>query len=135
MKLTQQPNLRAEDFQGWKEADSLFKILNPFFNDVGQILDHNIDFDTNFKAVTKSFNQTGITLPIKFVWPYPKFAPMDLRVIKAKVSKTPVIMLCAWDYNASTSEISISKMVQIVGTTTEAVSSTSVYDFTVRVSI
>ena len=135
MRLVQQPNLRSEDFPDFKSADALFKILNPFFVDLGQILDENIDFSQNIKSVTKSFSSKGIAVPVNFSWPFPKFQPVTLIVTQATKDGTPIAMAAAWSYNASSAIVSISKLVQIEEPSNLAIVNTSTYNFTVRVTV
>ncbi len=135
MRLNQQPLLRAEDFPDFKEANSLFNILNPFFADLSQIFDRNIAFSDNFNSVTKVFSQTGITLPLKFTWPFPKFQPQELTVIKAKIDAVPACFVCSWDYDASNSLVTISELMQVAVPSNLNINSTSKYEFTVRVII
>ena len=135
MRLTQGLNLRAEDFPEFKEAESLFRALNPFFTDVGNIFDHNIDYTANIKSVTKDYVSTGVQLPIVFEWPFPKFAPAQLSVISARVNNTPSILLAAWEYNASTFEVSISKLFEVTAAGNAAPSNANRYAYIVRVTI
>lgn len=135
MRLNQQPLLRGEDFPDFKEAGSLFNILNPFFADLAQIFDRNIQFTDNFRAVTQTFSQTGVTLPLRFAWPYPKFSPVELLVVKAKVDNVAACLACSWDYDASSGQISISELMQVAVPSNIAISATSKYEFTVRVII
>lgn len=135
MKLSQQPTLRAEDFPDFEDAPRLFTILNPLINNIAQIFDQNIDYTTNVKAVTKTFSQTGVTLPLKFTWPFPKYTPASLAVIQAKINLTPRILVAAWEYNASNYEISVTQLIQVSVPNNEAISANSRYDFTIRVTI
>lgn len=135
MRLNQQPVLRGEDFPDFKEAGSLFNILNPFFADLAQIFDRNLQFTDNFYSVTKTFSQTGVTLPLRFSWPFPKFQPQELTVVKAKVDTVAACLACSWDYDASSGQVSISELMQVAVPSNIATNSTSKYEFTVRVII
>lgn len=135
MKLAQQPTLRAEDFPDFKDAPRLFTILNPLINNIGQIFDQNIDYSTNVKSVTRSYSQTGVTLPLRFPWPFPKYTPLALSVIQARVNQVAQVLVAAWEYNASTSEVSVTQLIQVGVPNNQTVVSTSKYDFTIRVTI
>lgn len=135
MKLSQQPTLRAEDFPDFEDAPRLFTILNPLINNIAQIFDQNIDYATNIKSITRSFSQTGVTLPLKFTWPFPKYTPGSLAVIQAKIDLVPKILVAAWSYNASNYEISITELIQVSVPNNEAIVPTSRYDFIIRVTI
>lgn len=135
MKLNNQPTLRAEDFPDFKEASKLFFILNPFINNVGQIFNQGIDYQTNFRSITQAYQSTGVTLPFVFSWPFPKFTPVSLDIVQAKVNNTPSILLAAWSFNASTSEVSITRLVEVTSAGIVSISTTSTYEFTVRVTI
>ena len=135
MKLTQKPVFRVEDFPTLKEAQKLFSTLNPLITNLNQIFDNNIDFATNIRSVTKNFYQIGITLPTSFTWSHAGFTPQSLQIVKAKVDTIPCAMQAAWDFNASTSLITISAVYILGSSTNTAISATSVYEFTVRVTI
>lgn len=135
MKLTQKPLFRAEDFPGWKDSQRLFNALNPFITNLNQILDNNIDYTSNIRSVTRYFSQTGITLPLTFSWPYNGFQPQSLDIVKAKVDGVAACLQAAWDFNASENSISISAVYQLGTTSNTAISETSVYEFTVRVTV
>ncbi len=135
MKLSQFINLRAEDYPGFKEGPRLFSVLNPLFVQLRQIFDGNVEFESNIKSILKSFNSTGVTLPVTFAWPYPLVTPQILQITQATVNGTPAILLPAWSYDSSTYQISITSLVQITTSGTFGVSSSSVYKFNVRVSV
>lgn len=135
MKLTQNPNLRAEDFPKFESAEDLFKILNPFFVDINNVLDQNIDFSENIKSLTKNFVSKGVSLPIKFTWSYPKVTPNSVSIIKAKVDNSPACFVCSWDFDASNSNIVIYEIFQLSGTSIVPISNSSIYNLTIRVTV
>ena len=136
MKLNQSTNLRVEDFPDQKEwVGRLFVILNAFMGSIEQIIDQNIDYTTNIKAVTKEYDSSSLTVPIKFSWPYPGFPPVELRIAKAMSGTTATVLMPAWEYNASTQEISITALYELSTTATTAIAVGTRYRFTVRVSV
>lgn len=136
MKLNQTTNLRVEDFPSEREwIGRLFTLLNPFVVAVGQILDLNIDFSTNIRSVTKAFDSSSLTVPITFAWPHSGYPPADLTVVKAMSDTTPTVMLAAWEYNASTEEVSITSLYEVTAGTVAAITTGTRYRFTVRVTI
>jgi hypothetical protein len=79
MKLNQLPNFRVEDFpsqQSW--IGKFFTQINPFIQAINQVLDLNIEFGTNIKAVTKEYTITSFQ-SFGLQWPYKNNPPVDLR--------------------------------------------------------
>lgn len=135
MKLTQLPNLRVEDFpteMNW--INRLFIQLNPFNRLIYQILDNNIDFITNIKAVTKEYNISSFQA-FNFLWPFKDADPNDLRIIKALkgVQQTPTILLPAWSYDKTNRLINITNILEINETYIASLSGE--YKFTIRATI
>lgn len=135
MKLSQFINLRAEDYPNLQDGPRLFSVLNPLFTQLKQIFDSNIDFDSNIRSVTVPFNQTGIALPMSFAWPYTQFTPRELVVLQATVSGTDAVLLPAWHYDASTSQIVVTSLFHVTANSTALVGNSSVYKFQIRVSV
>lgn len=135
MKLTQQPNLRVEDFapdQSW--LAKLFTQLNPFIADVNQVLDQNVDYTTNIKSVTRPYTIQQF-VPFTFQWPYQNYPPIQVFVTQASkgTSQTPTCLLLAWSYNLSSSVISVSSMSEVIGGAVSGLSGQ--YQFTVRATV
>lgn len=136
MKLNQIPNFRAEDYpseQSW--ISRLFVSLNPFIQSVNQVFDQNVDYSTNIKTVTKSYDILTFQ-PFSFQWAYSDATPVELTIVKAlKGSQlTPTVLFAAWAYDPSTLTISVSRMAEI--TSTPAIAALSGrYQFTIRVSV
>ena len=137
MKISQSNNLRAEDFpdqSAW--IGRLFIILNSFITSVNQVIDQNIDFATNIKSVTKDYDVSSLTYPIKFQWAFPQAAPISLVICKAMKDGVATNLLPAWTYNASTQEITITYLSECLSTGT--IGATSIgprYKFTVRATV
>lgn len=135
MKLSQVPNFRVEDFQSEQSwIGRLFIQLNPFIQSVNQVFDQNIDFGTNFKSVTKDYDITTFQ-SFNFSWPYSGATPIDLRVVKALKGSTltPTILQAAWQYNSTTSVITVTRMVELTSSAVAELSGR--YQFTVRVTV
>lgn len=135
MKLNQIPNLRVEDFpnqQDW--IGKMFIQLNPFIQAVNQVLDKSVDFTANIKTVTKDYDITSFQA-FNFTWTYPESPPNDLRVTKALKGSTliPTILLPAWQYDASTQIITVSRIVEVNDVSVSTLSGR--YQFTVRASV
>lgn len=135
MKINQVPNFRVEDFpseQSW--IGRMFIQLNPLIQSINQILDENIDFSTNIKAVTRDYSITTFQ-PFNFTWGFPGFTPVDLRVIQANKgsTQTPTILQAAWSYNSTTQLISVTRMVEITESAVAQLSGS--YQFKVRVTV
>lgn len=136
MRLSQVPNLRVEDFaseQSW--IGRLFVQLNPFIQSVNQVFLNNVDYATNIKSVTKDFVVNAFQ-PFSFQWPFPETIPNDLRVIKAfrGTSQTPTILLASWDFNTTTSVVSVSRIVEVTESLTIAELDAR-YQFSIRVTV
>jgi hypothetical protein len=136
VKLNQTTNLRVEDYPDQaKWIGRLYIVLNSFFSNIDQILDSNIDFSTNIRSITKDFNTTTLTYPIKFAWPHEAYPPIDLQVCKAMADGTAIALIPAWDYNASTKEISVSALTQVSSSGASATTIGPRYKFTIRVTV
>lgn len=135
MKLTQVPNLRVEDFPSEQEwIGRLFIQLNPFIQSLNQIFLNNIEFSNNIKSVTREYSISSFQ-EFSFQWPYKDAAPVDVRVVKGFKGSTltPTILLAAWDYSASTSQITISRMVEVNSTSVSELSGQ--YKFSIRATV
>lgn len=136
MKLTQVPNLRLEDFPSEQQTwlGRLFINLNPFIQSLNQILDNNIDYATNIKAMTRQYDITQFQ-PFSFTWAFKTTPPVSLVVTKALkgTDLTPTILGLAWNYDASTALISVTSMAEIATTGVSELSGR--YQFTVRATI
>lgn len=136
MKLNQTPNFRVEDFtsqQDW--IGKLFIQLNPFIQNLSQIFDQNIDYASNIKSATQTFNIKEFTSTgFGMQWPYAD-APVDVRVVSAfrGDNKTPTVLVCAWSYNASKNTITISNLIEIGSTSNTVANGT--YSFTIRATV
>jgi hypothetical protein len=136
MKINQSTNLRVEDYvdqSAW--IGRLFTVLNAYFANIDQIFDQNVDYATNIKSVKREFDLSQFTYPIKFAWPFPQAAPTNLQVTKATVGVEATALLAAWEYNASTSEISVTALTEFVGATVRVPVANSRYRFTIRATI
>jgi hypothetical protein len=117
MKLSQVPNFRVEDFQSEQSwIGRLFINLNPFIQ------------------VTKDYDITSFQ-EFSFSWPFANVTPVDLRIVKAAkgTSLTPAILLAAWEYSATNSTISVTQMVEVTSSGSQALSGR--YQFSVRVTV
>jgi hypothetical protein len=135
MKLSQVPNFRVEDFQSEQSwIGRLFINLNPFIQAVNQVFENNVDFSTNIKSVTKDYDITSFQ-EFSFSWPFANVTPVDLRIVKAAkgTSLTPAILLAAWEYSATNSTISVTQMVEVTSSGSQALSGR--YQFSVRVTV
>lgn len=135
MKLTQVPNFRVEDFpseQSW--IGRMFIQLNPLVQSLNQILDQNIDYLTNLKSITKTYDISTFQA-FSFTWPYPNFIPNELTVTKALKgnSNTPTILLAAWNYDSTNSLITVSRMVELLTGSVAELSGR--YQFSIRATI
>lgn len=136
MKLSQNPNLRVEDFPGEQDwIGRLFTQLNPFFTAVAQVFDSNIDFATNIRSVTREYVVTTGFQSFSLQWPFKGYTPVDLRVTKAtRGSQTePTILLAAWRYDASQSIVTVTNLVELDSSGVKSMSGR--YTFIIRVSI
>jgi hypothetical protein len=134
-QLNQLPNLRVEDFpseQGW--INKLFVQLNPFIQSVSNLFNNNIDFSTNIKSISRVYDITDFQ-EFGFLWSFTDSIPIDVRVIKATkgTQQTPTILLLAWSYNTTTKQITISRMVEVNGTSVSELSGR--YQFTIRATV
>jgi len=66
------------------------------------------------------------------LWSFP---PVELRVAKAMAGTVAAVLLPAWDYNASTQEISITSLIELKAGVAANVAIGTRYRFTVRVSV
>jgi len=136
MKLNQVPNFRVEDFQSEQTwIGRLFIQLNPFVQAVNQVLNGNVDFGSNLKSVTRSYDITTFQ-EFSIQWPYMDNPPVDLRIVKALkgTTQTPTILLVAWEYDLANTLITVNRIVEI--TDTPAVASLSGrYQFTIRATV
>jgi hypothetical protein len=135
VKLSQVPNFRVEDFaseQSW--IGRLFINLNPFIQAVNQLTDQNVDFSTNIKAVTKSYDITTFQA-FSFKWPFTGDAPVQLQVVKALKGNLlePTLLMASWSYDSTTNSISVVRMVEINATSVSELSGR--YQFTLRVTV
>lgn len=115
MKLTNIPNYRIEDFPSQQEwIGKLFIQENPFVQSLSQVLDQNIDYSTNIKSVTRSYDITTFQV-FSFTWAFPGFTPVDLRVVKALKgsTQTPTILQAAWAYNSTDQSIRVTRMIEL----------------------
>lgn len=135
MNLTQIPNLRVEDFpseQSW--IGKLFSQLNPFLQSLNQVLDSNIDFTTNIRAVTKDYSITQFQ-SFKLAWPFKSNPPVEVRVAKASqgASLLPTVLFPAWSYNAGDATITIHQIYEMSKNGFAAASGQ--YTFTLRATV
>jgi len=135
-KIDQPINLRVEDFQEQsKWIGRLFVTLQSFFTQVQRVLDNNIDYSTNIRSVTRAYDTSGITFPIRFEWPHPQAEPASLMVIKAMSGTDATSFIPAWSFNASNREISIESMTELNQGAASAPTTGTRYRFTVRATI
>lgn len=136
MKLSSIPTFRTEDFPGQQEWISrLFIQLNPFVQSLNQVLNLNIDFSSNVRSVTLSYD-IEVFQEFQFMWPFPDVAvPVDCRVMSALkgTAQTPAILLCAWQYSKSTGQITISDLVEVSSSGNSEISER--FQFTIRASV
>lgn len=135
MILNQLPNLRVEDFpseQSW--INRLFVQLNPFMQGVSRVFNGNVDFSTNIKSVTKSYDITTFQA-FSFLWSFADVNPVDVRIVQATkgVQQTPTILLLAWSFDLSSRSISISRITEIGATGVNELSGR--YQFTIRATV
>jgi hypothetical protein len=136
VKITQTTNLRVEDYPDQsKWIGRLFTVLNALISELQTILDQNIDFSTNIRSLTRSYDTTAIQLPISFEWPYSAATPIEVRICKAMRGNDAIALIPAWDYNASTRSVSISSLHQVVDGELSAVTVGPRYRFTVRATV
>lgn len=134
-QLNQLPNLRVEDFpeqQGW--INRLFVQLNPFIQGVSNLFNNNIDFLTNLKSISKDYTITSFQ-QFSFLWTFTDSVPVDVRVVKATkgTQQTPTILLLAWDYDATTKSVTISRIVEVNSNSVSELSGR--YQFTIRATV
>jgi hypothetical protein len=136
MKLNQATNLRVEDYPDQnKWIGRLFIVLNSLFASLNQVLDGNIDYITNIRAVTREYDTSALSFPIIFAWPYTQGEPKDLRVTQASADAVATILEPAWSFNASTRQISVSYMAVLGAGSVSAVTSGVRYKFTIRATV
>jgi hypothetical protein len=134
MKLTQQPNFRVEDFpseQKW--ISKLFVNLNLFIQGVNSVVNGNISYTDNIKAVENSYSVDTFQ-SFSFQWPYTD-EPKTCQVIQCQkgTDLTYTTAVCVWSYSAKDKTITISRLSEI---TESGVSSfTGNVKFTVRATI
>lgn len=136
MKLSQATNLRVEDYPDqatW--IGRLFNVLNPFITTSQQIFDNNVDFATNIRSVTKDFDTSQISFPINFDWGFSQADPVQVLVTKGVMGVSPVVLLPAWSFDASTRQVSISNIVMVSSTGVSALTTGTRYKFTVRATV
>lgn len=130
MKLQIVPQLRAEDYPSEKEwIPRLFQQINPFFQQISQIFDNNVDYTTNVKSITRSYDITTFQ-EFSFLWPFKGFTPISLSVTRALkgADQTPTILMAAWSYDKSTGSITISRMVEILTTSVAELDGRYIFD-------
>lgn len=136
MKLNDTTNLRAEDYPDQsKWIGRLFVVLNSLITNLQQIFDGNIDYTTNIRSVLRSYDTSQLTYPLTFQWPHKAFQPVDLQVCKASEDGTPVSLLPAWDYDASTQLITVSELTLFSGGSATSTTLGNRYRFTIRVTV
>lgn len=136
MKLNQTTNLRVEDYPDQAQwIGRLFSVLNPFIRSVQQIFDSNVDFTTNIRSISKSFDTTSLTFPINFAWPFTEVVPSSLEVLSATKGAGAIALVPAWTFDASKNQVSISYLTELSSGGVSAVTSGSRYKFTVRVTV
>lgn len=135
MKMSQVPNLRVEDFPTEKDwIGRLFIVLNAMIQNLNQILDQNIEFESNIRSLTRTYEITTFQ-PFRFTWLYPQNPPVSLSVIQASSGsqQTPTILMAAWEYDATQSLVSVTRMVELGATSVSELSGR--YKFTIRASV
>jgi hypothetical protein len=136
MKLDQNTNLRVEDYADQaKWIGRLFVTLTGFITQVQRIFDNNIDYTTNIRSTTRSYDTTALSFPVAFEWPYKQADPADLTVIKAMAGTDATVLIPAWSFDASTREISIEYMTEVSASGVAAPVTGTRYRFTVRATI
>jgi hypothetical protein len=135
MKLTQVPSLRLEDFPAEQSyLGKVFNILNPFIQAVGQVINNNIDFNSNIQSLTRTYSiNTFQSFGIQ--WPFANTTPSDLRIIQATngPQQIPTVLLAAWTYNINLSAITVTDLFEV--TAGGIVPALGQYQFTLRVTI
>lgn len=135
MKMSQVPNLRVEDFPTEKEwIGRLFIVLNGMIQNINQIFDQNIDFDSNIRSLTRTYEITSFQA-FKFSWPFPLNPPVSLTVLQASSGsqQTPTILMAAWEYDATLTSVSVTRMVELNSSSVSELSGR--YKFTIRATI
>jgi hypothetical protein len=134
MRLNQTPVLNVQDFKDQPWLARLFVQLNPMIQQLGQLFDYGIDFSTNIKSVTQTYEVSEFQ-PIKIKWSWSASSPSDCRVISAYKGSdyTPCVLVAPWSYDNSTHQISISSLLEISSTGVSSASGR--YKFTIRASI
>lgn len=137
MKLNQVTNLRVEDFPDQsKWIGGMFLILNSFITSVSQIINQNVDFATNIKSITKDFDPSTLTYPVRFQWTFPQSPPASLQVCVATKDNVPVVILPAWSYDSSKEEIAIYYFTELSSSGSASATSPSArYKFTIRATV
>lgn len=139
MNLNHMPDLRIEDFPDQSDwIGNLFLQINPFTLAVQQLFNNNIDFNTNIKSVTKSyqieFSNYSTENPFLVSWPYTDVSPQTCTIVQAyKTGSSPTAIICSWKFNASTREILIYSFTEILYTA--QIISSGNYSFTIRVTV
>lgn len=137
MRFLQTPTLRVEDYpseQSW--IGKLFVQINPVLQSLYQVLNQNIDFSVNIMSITQNYDMTVTTFQaFKFQWPFPNSKPIDLRVIKALkgTTLTPTILLPAWSYDASTTTITVTQILEVTSSGIAQMSGR--YQYSVRATV
>ena len=135
MKLVQIPNFRVEDYPSetsW--IARLFVNINPLIQSLNQIINGNLAFGDNIKSVSNTYNVTGFQ-QFSFSWPYTDVPPNEVVILKSNkgVTQTPTILLHSWSFDQTKNLITVNNMVEVVGTTLEAMSGK--YQFIMRATV
>ena len=135
-KLNQPTNLRAEDYpdqSAW--IGKLFSVLNPFIRSVQQVFDSNIDFTSNIRSITRSFDQSTFQYPIRFSWPFTQAKPSALVAGQATAGTSATILIPAWTFDASSNEIVVAYLTEITSSGARSPVSGTRYQFTLRATV
>lgn len=136
MKLDQPTNLRVEDYPDQAQwIGRLFNVLNPFIRSVQRVFDNNVDFSTNLRSVTRSFEGTSFTFPLRFSWPFSEARPAQLTVLAATAGTSEVALIPAWSYDASASEVVLAGLYVASSTGVASLTSGVNYKFGIRVTV
>lgn len=135
-RLNQIPTFRSEDFateQAW--ISKLFIQLNPFVQSLQSVINQGIDFTSNIRAVSKSYDITSFT-EFSILWPYASIVnPVDVRVMKAVKGsqQTPCILMLAWSYSPGSGNIVITNLIEVSSSGGSEINDR--YQFTIRASV
>lgn len=137
MKPNQIPNFRVEDFPGSDQPmlNKIFVQLNPFVQDISQILTQNIEYVSNIKAVTQSYDIRAFQ-PFNISWPFLGVDPAAVQVVKALKGTgtlTATTLLAPWTFDSSTRLIRIAAMQEITSSGVSELSGR--YQFTIRATV